>query len=104
MNIKRYNQMNESDDRRLDMILDKISRFGIDNLSKPELDYLSTQKSTQSNYNGFIIRLLEDLSDGEINTDIFKKFIKEHIKVDELADFLVQLYVDKRLDFLIKIK
>lgn len=102
--MKNFKLFCEGEDRQLDWILDKISKFGEGSLSKAEKQYLdgvAPIKREDAHYNRYIIKLLSDLKNREITESIAKQFIEKFTTKEDLFGFLVQLLRDGKLDILL---
>jgi hypothetical protein len=103
--IKKYELFCEgADDKQLDWILDKISKYGRDSLSKAERDYIDgkeTPNQPDPHYNRYILKLLLDLKNKDITEEIAKQFIQKFTTKEDLFDTLLQLLRDGKLDTLL---
>ncbi len=100
------------DDRQLDWILDKISKFGETSLSPSEKEYLDGFKGSKedkekievknidAHYNQYITKLLSDIKNREITEEIAKQFVEKYVTKEDLFSVLVQLLKDGKLDHL----
>lgn len=96
------------EDKQLNWILDKISKFGEKNLSPSEKEYLSNFKGNKedkienvdAHYNQYIIKLLSDLKNRQITEEIAKQFVEKYVSKEDLFSVLVQLLKDDKIDHL----
>lgn len=101
---------NLNSDRKLNWIIDKMSKFGETSLSSDEKEFLNNYKegkpipiNISSHYNKYILSLLSDVKNGNITDKIAKKFIEKHIDKEDLSEFLLSLLKDGKLDSLINL-
>lgn len=102
---------NYDNEKRLNWIIDKISKLGKSSLTKDEKDFLDNYSDIKppvntnkyEHYNKYIISLMSDIKNNNITENIAKKFIEKHINKEDLFDFLLSLLKDGKLDFLTNI-
>jgi hypothetical protein len=98
-------------DKQLDWILDKISKFGEENLSPSEKDYLKSLQGetkdiktkdikTNAHYNQYITKLLSDIKNGEITEEMGIHFVEKYVSKEDLFSVLIQLLKDGKIDHL----
>jgi hypothetical protein len=107
MEIKKFNLFLEgADNKRMDFILDKITRFGKNSLSKNEKEYLDSiakgEVKENEGYNEYIINILRDFNNGKITEKILINYLKTYISYEDLINFITLLVKDGKLDSLIK--
>lgn len=102
---------NYNNEKRLNWIIDKISKLGKSSLTKDEQEFLDNYNGNEQDINGneydhynkYIISLMSDIKNNNITENIAKKFIEKHINKEDLFDFLLSLLKDGKLDFLVNI-
>ena len=103
------NEGDNSEEKRLNWIIDKISNFGESSLTPTEKDFLNNyQKGTtkvvsseSAHYNKFILSLLKDLKENNIKEEEAKKFVDKYLTKEDMLEFLVTLLKDNKLNFLL---
>lgn len=96
-------------EKRLNWIIDKISNLGETSLTAAEKEFLNSYKdgntknisSESDHYNKFILSLLKDLKENNIKEEDAKKFITKFINKDDMFEFVLTLFNDGKLDFLL---
>ena len=97
------------DEKQLNWIIDKISNYGENSLTKSEKDFLNNYKegrpsnisSEADHYNKFILSLLKDLKENNITEEHAQKFVDKFIDKKDLFDFILTLLKKNKLEFLL---